>query len=486
MSHVVTESCCNDASCVYACPVNCIHPTPDEADYHTAEMLYIDPAACVDCGACVAACPVGAIKPHTELDDSQQVFLSVNAEFYRKPRSRPLLAPFVPPLTVSTRHAPLRVAIVGSGPAGMYTAEELLTVADVRVDLFERLDAPYGLARFGVAPDHREVRKILRLFDRIRDDPRVRVLCGVEIGRDRTYADLAAAYDAVVYAVGAVGRRLDIPGGASAGVASAPDFAAWYNGHPALKNRVFDLWHPRVVIIGNGNVALDVARILVTDPQRLASTSISPYALDTLRRSGVEEVVVVGRRGPADAAYTLPELIGLQSNSEVDFVVAAEELAREQHPDARVELLREVSARSEPSRGDRPRRIVLRHHLSPTRITHTGQISHVEFRRTGPTAAEQVESISAGLILTAIGHHGRSVAGVPFDHAAGVVPNEHGRVVDPAHRRIVTGTYVVGWIKRGPTGFIGTNKTCAQETVRALIDDYNAGKLTGAARELTV
>ena len=312
MPHIVTQSCCSDGSCVFACPVNCIHPTPDEPDFATAEMLYIDPATCVDCGACVTACPVGAIVPHTRLPVDQIDFLDVNAEFYRQGRERPLLAPRTPALELGPRRESLRVAVVGSGPAAMYAADELLTVPGARVDMYERLSRPYGLARWGVAPDHERTRAVSELFDVITRERGFRLHLGVEIGRDLTHEQLIADHDAVLYAVGAASdRRLDVPGIGLPGTATATEFVAWYNGHPEHADRIYDLAHPRVVVIGNGNVALDVARILTADPDRLATTDISPAALAALRASAVEEVVVVGRRGPQHSAFTLPELIGL-------------------------------------------------------------------------------------------------------------------------------------------------------------------------------
>lgn len=478
MPHVVTQSCCGDASCVYTCPVNCIHPTPDEPDFATAEMLYIDPAACVDCGACVSACPVDAIKPHTKLTGDELDFLSVNSAFYDAPRSRPLLAPVVPPLRVRERPAPLRVAVVGSGPAAMYAADEVLTVPGARVSMFERLPMPYGLARTGVAPDHRRTRKVAGQFDAIRAQDGLDLHLGVEVGRDVTHDDLLAHHHAVVYAVGAsTDRRLDVPGAGLPGTASATEFVAWYNGHPDFADRTFDLSHPRAVVIGNGNVALDVARILTVDPAILAGTDIAPAALDALRASAIEEVVVAGRRGPAQSAFTLPELIGLRSTPGVGLTVPPDDLGPEGATGPKLDVLRGLAA--DPSA---PRRIRLRYLLSPLRILGGDRAEGVEFGRNALTGdgvepTGRTETVDAGLVLTAIGYRGVPVPDLPFDDATGTVPNEHGRVLDPATGRAVPGTFVAGWIKRGPTGFIGTNKSCAQETVRALVDDFNAGVL---------
>lgn len=481
MPHVVTQSCCGDASCVYTCPVNCIHPTPDEPDFATAEMLYIDPAACVDCGACVAACPVDAIKPHTKLTDDERDFLSINSAFYDVPRDRPLLAPVVPPLRVRERPRALRVAVVGSGPAAMYAADEVLTVPGAQVTMFERLPMPYGLARTGVAPDHRRTRSVAGQFDRIREQDGLDLLLNVEVGKDVTHDDLLAHHHAVVYAVGAsTDRPLDVPGAGLPGTASATEFVAWYNGHPDFADRTFDLSRPRAVVIGNGNVALDVARILTMDPASLAGTDIAPAALDALHRSAVEEVVVVGRRGPAQSAFTLPELVGLRSTPGVSVTVPSDDLDSADASSPKVDVLRGLVP--DPAA---PRRIRLRYLLSPLRILGQDRAEGVEFGRNALTAdgagvepTGRTETVDAGLVLSAIGYRGVPVPDLPFDDATGTVPNEHGRVVDPLTGRPVPGTFVAGWIKRGPTGFIGTNKSCALETVRALIDDYNAGVLT--------
>ncbi|UCZ59130.1 FAD-dependent oxidoreductase [Mycolicibacterium phocaicum] len=473
MPHVITQSCCSDASCVYACPVNCIHPTPDEPDFHTAEMLYIDPVECVDCGACVTACPVDAIKHDGSLEPTEKVFLELNAGFYSEPRPRPLLAPVVPPLQVRAPGA-VSVAIVGSGPAAMYAADEVLTIPAARVRMYERLPQPGGLARFGVAPDHRRTRGVSRQFDTITADPRLELITGVDVGTDITHEQLLADHDAVIYAVGAsTDRPLDIPGADLPGVSSATRFVAWYNGHPDFADCTFDLSQPRAIVIGNGNVALDVARILTVDPARLAATDIAPHALKTLRQSRIEEVIVVGRRGLAQSAFTVPELVGLTSMPDVDVVVAPQDLASLPDTDPRARILEDLPRRP----GNR--RIVLEYLQSPTAILGESATTAVEFARNELVAAADgtakvkptgdLHTVTAGLVLTSIGYRGRRVADLPFDDAHGVIPNDKGRVDG------VAATYVTGWIKRGPTGFIGTNKSCAQETVRALVADYNAG-----------
>src|SRR6478735_682679 len=297
MPHVITQSCCSDGSCVYACPVNCIHPSPDEPGFATAEMLYIDPDACVDCGACVSACPVGAIAPASKLEPVQLPFIELNASFYPKhegkvpPTSK--LAPVLEAPEVDSRlGGPLTVAIVGSGPAAMYAADELLTQHGVRVNVFEKLPTPYGLVRAGVAPDHQSTKKVTRLFDTVTRLPGFTFYLNVEVGSDLSHAELLTHHHAVLYAVGAPNdRRLDIDGMGLPGTGTATETVAWINGHPEYAELPVDLSHERVVLIGNGNVALDVARILTSDPDVLARTDISRHALTALRRSKVAEVV---------------------------------------------------------------------------------------------------------------------------------------------------------------------------------------------------
>jgi ferredoxin--NADP+ reductase len=468
MPHVVTQPCCSDGSCVYACPVNCIQPTPDDPAFLMAEMLHIDPATCVDCGACVSACPVEAIKPHRKLTAAEQPFLAVNADYFATPRPRAPLAPPVPPLRVRGGAPALRIAVVGSGPAAMYVADELLTIPGARVDMYERLPVPYGLARTGVAPDHPRTRRVSRQFDVIRRQPGLRLLLGVEVGRDITHRDLLAGHDAVVYAVGASSdRRLEVPGAELPGTASATEFVAWYNGHPELAGRSFDLSGSRAVVIGNGNVALDVARILTVDPDTLAGTDISPAALQALRHSRIEEVLIVGRRGPAQSAFTLPELIGLTTTPGIELVVDPRELAAEPGTDRKLELLRRL-----PRPAGSGRRVVLRYGLTPAQILGGERTEAVRFQR-----GDQTETIPAGLVLSSIGYRGLPVPGLPFDEETATVPNEHGRVIVPDTGEALPGTFVVGWIKRGPSGYIGTNKSCAQETARALAADWVAGRL---------
>ena len=487
MPHVITQSCCSDGSCVFACPVNCIHPSPDEPGFATTEMLYIDPAACVDCGACVSACPVGAIAPESQLTPAQLPFIELNAGFY-PPRAEgekvpptSKLAPVIPAPEVRTGGTPLTVAIVGSGPAAMYAADELLTQPGVRVNVFEKLPTPYGLVRAGVAPDHPSTKGVTELFDRVTRRKGFTFFLNVEVGRHLQHSDLLAHHHAVLYAVGAPNdRRLDIDGMQLPGAGTATELVAWINGHPDFTDLPVDLGHERVVVIGNGNVALDVARILTADPDDLARTDIADHALARLRDSRVREVVIAARRGPADSAFTLPELIGLTGVAEVVLEPGDQDLvqrdlaalgagAEHRLTRAKLEILSKLAGSDSPV--TKPR-IRLAYRCTPSRIEGTDRVSGIEFIRTG---TDETRRLDAGLVLTSIGYRGKAIHDLPFDDDLGVVPNDGGRVLG------ASGAYVAGWIKRGPTGFIGTNKSCALQTVQQLVADYNDGVLATPA-----
>lgn len=476
MPHVVTQSCCSDASCVVACPVNCIHPAPGEPGFAEAEMVYIDPKSCVDCGACVTACPVDAIQPHTKLTPAQLPFIALNASYFEaQPHlDRSVLAPLRKRRPVGREG--VRVAVVGSGPAGLYAADELLRHPGVSVDVFERLEKPHGLARYGVAPDHTRTRQVATLFAAIEGQHGFTYKLGVEVGRDVSHDDLVRDYDGVVYAVGAsTDRSMGVPGEDLPGSVSATEVVGWYNGHPDHRDAYVDLGGERVVIVGNGNVALDVARILTADPDSLDWTSIDDEALATLRGSHVREVLVLGRRGPAEAAFTMPELIGLAGLADVDVLVdnGGEEIVADS---AKTRLIAELAARTpRPGR----RRIVLRFRAAPLRVTGDTHATGLEVARTelrtradGTVHAEltdEVETIEAAMVLRSVGYRGVPIPGLPFDEVTCTVPHEAGRVAP--------GVYVAGWIKRGPTGFLGTNKACAEETVGSLLDDLVSGLL---------
>ncbi len=477
MPYVVTQSCCSDASCVIACPVNCIHPAPGEPGFAEAEMLYVDPRACVDCGACATACPVDALKPHTTLSADELPFIELNRLYYAEnPHAdRTPLAVVPTPRSLPTED--VRVAVVGSGPAGLYAADELLKHPGVTVDVFDRLPTPYGLARAGVAPDHQHTKQVTRLFAAIEGQPGFRYRLGVEVGAagsaDLTDTELAERYHGVIYAVGAsADKPLGIPGEDLLGSLAATEVVGWYNGHPDHQDAPIDLGGERVVVVGNGNVALDVARILTADPDSLAATDIADLPLATLRGSRVREVVVLGRRGPAEAAFTVPELVGLAGLTEVDVVVETGGVPLDTAT-AKGRLLAEIAAR--PTSADR-RRIVLRFCSAPVRVLGSEAVTGIEVERTAlttvggrvvATGTGETEVLEAALVLRAVGYRGLPVPGLPFDETTATVPNDRGRV-EP-------GLYVAGWVKRGPTGFIGTNKACSEETVASFLDDLAAG-----------
>ncbi|MBC9713514.1 FAD-dependent oxidoreductase [Streptomyces sp. TRM66268-LWL] len=477
MPYVVTRSCCADASCVLACPVNCIHPAPGEPGFGTAEMLYVDPRTCVDCGACTTACPVDALKPHTALTEGELPFLELNASYYRQNPHADRTPMYVLPGQRAVPEGELSVAVVGAGPAGLFAADELLRHPGVQVTVYDRLPTPYGLARAGVAPDHQDTKQVCELFRAIESQPGFRYRLGVEIGTDLTHDDLRRAHHAVIYAVGAAtDKRLGIEGEDLPGSVSATDFVAWYNGHPDRAHDDHPLDTERVVVIGNGNVALDIARVLTADPEALARTDISDRALAALRAGAVREVVLLGRRGPAQAAFTVPELLALRALKDVDIRVEGwpEEVAA--HATEKTRLLAELASRA-PVEG--ARRIVLRFTAAPVRImgeesVQALEITPTELRteedgtvRARPTGATEI--LETGLVLRSVGYRARPVPGLPFDEDSATVPHEQGRVEH--------GVYVAGWIKRGPTGFIGTNKSCAKETVESLLEDYAAGLL---------
>ena len=388
--------------------------------------------------------------------------------------------------------APLRVAVVGAGPAGFYAADALLRSEDpsVVVDLLDRLPTPWGLVRLGVAPDHENIKAVSRAFEKTAARPGFRFFGNVDVGRAVTHAELVERYDAVVYTIGAqTDRHLGIPGEDLPGSWPATAFVAWYNGHPDFQDLSFDLSTERVVVVGNGNVAIDCARMLALTAAELASTDTVDVAERAIVDSGIREIVMLGRRGPVQAAFTPPELQELGELAGADVVVDPRDLELDpasadalEHDRERarrnVELLREFASR-EPK--GLPRRLVLRFLVSPVEIVGDGRVEAVEVVRNrlvsedGRLVARPTdvrETIPCGLVLRSVGYKGVELPGVPFDADAGVMPNEGGRVLGAAR------TYCAGWIKRGPSGVIGTNKKDATETVDALLEDARAGKLT--------
>ena len=390
---------------------------------------------------------------------------------------------------------PLRVAVVGAGPAGFYAAAALLTAdPPAEVDMYDRLPTPWGLVRLGVAPDHPKLKEVSRAFERTSARPGFRFFGNVELGRDLRHDDLMRFYAAVVYAVGAqTGRRLGIEGEDLPGSWSATEFVAWYNGHPDFQELEFDLDAERAVVIGAGNVALDVARMLALTEEELAPTDTTDRAAEGIARSGLREIVVLARRGPAQAAFTTPELKEMGELAGADVLVdpaelkldAASEAALETDTNARrnLEVLREFASR-EPE--GKPRAVRIRFCVSPLAVRGQDRVEVVEIvrnrletderGRVRAVATGEHESIPAGIVFRSVGYLGVPISDVPFDEAAGTMPNADGRLL-AGDGGVLRGVYCAGWIKRGPTGVIGTNKKDATETVERLLSDARAGLL---------
>jgi ferredoxin/flavodoxin---NADP+ reductase len=371
----------------------------------------------------------------------------------------------------------LRVAVVGSGPAGFYAAGALLAAEEpFEVDMIERLPTPWGLVRLGVAPDHPKLKSVSRAFEKIAERPGYRFIGNVEVGRDVAHDDLVDLYDAVIYAVGAqTDKRLGIPGEDLPGSWSATEFVAWYNGHPDFQGREFDLDVERAVVIGNGNVALDVARMLALAPEELAPTDTTDAAIEAICASSLKEIVIVGRRGPAQASFTTPELHELGDLAGADVAVDARELEGAEpegtNAERNLEVLREFATR-EPS--GKPKTVRLLFFRSPVAILGDARVEAIELVRNRLENGRAVptgehETLECGLVFRSIGYHGVPVPGVPFDESRGTIAHDGGRV-EP-------GLYCAGWIKRGPTGIIGTNKKDATETVEVLLEDVRAGRI---------
>jgi ferredoxin--NADP+ reductase len=393
------------------------------------------------------------------------------------------------------------VAVVGAGPAGFYTVEHLFRQPGltVEVDLYDRLPTPYGLVRFGVAPDHEKIKNVTAVFDKTASRPEFRFFGHVELGKDVTIEDLRAHYHQIVYTTGAqTDRRMGIPGEDLRGSHPATDFVAWYNGHPDYREHRFDLTRERVAVVGVGNVAVDVVRILCRTPEELAATDISDDALAALRESRVREVYLLGRRGPAQAAFTNPEVRELGELPGADVVAMPDEVeldplsltelekSGDRSTRKKVEILREY-ARRKPL--GKPRTLIIRFLVSPVAI-HGGEHGEVTGLRVvrnelHATAAgtlqarptERFEELSVGLVFRSVGYRGVPIPGVPFHDAWGVILNDKGRVLEPDSREPRLGEYAAGWIKRGPTGVIGTNKPDAAETVASMVEDLGRDRV---------
>jgi ferredoxin--NADP+ reductase len=383
---------------------------------------------------------------------------------------------------------PLRVAVVGSGPAGFYAAGGLLASddPDVEVDMIERLPTPWGLVRLGVAPDHPNIKAVSRAFEKIASQPGFRFFGNVDVGSDVTHDELAERYDAVLYAVGAqTDRQLGIPGEELPGSWPATAFVAWYNGHPDFQELEFDLSHERAVVIGNGNVALDVARMLALTPEELAPTDTTDAAIDAINAAGVREILVIGRRGPVQAAWTPVEVGELGELAGADILVDPRDMRLDPASEAELEAapptvkrnVDHLRAYAERDPEGKPRAIRLRFLASPVAILGDEKVEAIELVRNElvdgrAVATDETETVPCGIVFRSVGYRGVELPGVPFDARSGTIPNEGGRVRP--------GLYVAGWIKRGPSGVIGTNKKDATETVELLLGDARAGVLPAA------
>jgi ferredoxin--NADP+ reductase len=401
--------------------------------------------------------------------------------------------------TPGTAEQPLRVAIIGAGPTGYYAADQLLRQPGVvvEVDLLDRLPTPFGLVRFGVAPDHQKIKAVTVAFDKVAANPRFRFFGHVELGKDLGVDDLRRHYHQILYSTGAqTDRRMGIPGEDLRGSHPATEFVAWYNGHPDFRDCQFDLTKERAAVVGVGNVAVDVARILCRSPAELATTDIADYALEALRGSRIEEVYLLGRRGPAQAAFTNPEIKELGELADADIAVRPDEVELDEltratlarSPDRattkKVEILQGYAQRP---RTGKSKLLIVRFLVSPTELVgdEAGEVTGIRLARnrlvatpTGTLQAQptgEVEELPVGLVFRSVGYKGVPLPGVPFHEGWSVILNEKGRVLDPHTRAPVVGEYTAGWIKRGPTGVIGTNKPDAAETVACMMEDRAQG-----------
>lgn len=397
-----------------------------------------------------------------------------------------------PELGSETR--PLRVAVVGSGPSAFYAVEALFKTPDlnVRADVFDRLPTPFGLVRGGVAPDHQKIKSVIRVYEKIAANPGFRFFGNVKLGRDIQVEDLSAHYDQIVYAFGnETDRKMGIPGEDLRGVHSATEFVGWYNGHPDFRDRSFDLQEARsVAVVGNGNVAMDATRILIVDPALLVETDIADHALDELKESSVREVALLGRRGPAQAAFSPKEIEEIARLENADLVVTPEEAALDEVSRAWLETaarsaqrnVKFLTEQAERGEGDRERKVRCHFLVSPVEILgRDGKVTGIRLQASElyldesdtprPRGIDSFRELEVQMVFKAIGYRGVPVPGVPYDERRGIVPNQDGRVLATPGGEVVPMQYVVGWAKRGPTGLIGTNSPDSKATVEAMMAD---------------
>lgn len=401
---------------------------------------------------------------------------------------------------IGTSSNPLRVAIIGAGPAGFYAAEHLFKQKlTIEVDMYDRLPTPYGLVRNGVAPDHQKIKSVTKVFDKVAARPQFRFFGNVELGKHITVEELRRFYHQIIYTTGAqTDRQMDIPGEELTGSHPATEFVAWYNGHPDYRDLKFDLSQEKAAVVGVGNVAVDVARILCRTPEELATTDIADYALEALRHSNIKEVYMLGRRGPAQTAFTLPEVKELGEMEDADALAFAEEVELDELSKASladsadrgtVRKIEVLQAYAQRQPGGKSRKLVFRFLVSPVELIgdESGQVVAMKIVKNKLYATEsgtlrpkptgEYETIPVGLVFRSIGYLGVPLPGVPFNEKWGVILNEAGRVINPETKQPLTGEYTAGWIKRGPSGVIGTNKPDAVETVDHMVADVLKGCL---------
>ena len=458
-------------------------------------MLYINPESCIDCGACVDACPVEAICHSSELRIEQHRFLALNRNFYIPQARKKTISAQVDRQKQRDDIPGLNVAIVGSGPAAMYAAEHLVHYNSVQVHIYERLGTPFGLTQYGLAPDHLNARMVKRHFARILAHDRVHLHLNVEIGRERSHAELLDDHSAVIYATGAFNsKQLSLEGSALANVHSATEFVAWYNAHPTAP-RLPSLPAGRsAVVIGTGNVALDSARMLLLSKDSICALDLEPNVKSALMASQFNTVFLVGRSDPLDASFSYSELQAFLELDDVDVEFhescrgqVAEFLETPDHAmqtfaqHMKKELFREIQKTGAKGRS---KRLILLFGAVLLRMTGDRVVDGLELRVPAISASTSPEDFSspvfnipADFVVTAIGFRGEPIADLPFDAVNGTMRNVQGRVIDPLKQSESRGVYVAGWIKRGARGVIGTNKQCSLETVNALIEDFKSHKL---------
>jgi len=404
-----------------------------------------------------------------------------------------------------TSSNPLRVAIVGSGPSGFYAADALQKKPDlvVEIDMFDRLPTPFGLVRGGVAPDHQKIKSVTKVYERIAAQPSFRFYGNVEFGKDITHDEIMAHYHAVIYTVGAqTDKHLGIPGEDLPGSLPATEFVAWYNGHPDYHDLQFDLSAEAAAVVGIGNVAMDVARILARSIDELKKTDMADYAIAALEKSNIKTIYILGRRGPVQAAFTDPEIKEMGEMEVADVVVGPDEVRLDPASQAYLDKGEDAVARrnmehlrryAENPTSGKPKKIVFRFCVSPVELIGTDKVEAVKIVKNElvqnekgdirPRATDQFETLPVGMVFRSVGYRGLPLPGVPFYEGWGTIPNDKGRILtDHKDGQVVPGEYVSGWIKRGPSGVIGTNKPDSVETVEMLIEDMAAGKLHDPAQ----